>query len=160
MRCPWGWRGWGWSRWGRCWGGRTNEAVEDGCGRLGLDVADCDGFGEPAGTIEEMRDLVVADLPLAVDELGEVAAVDVDAALGEGEVLVHAKQGAEHAGWLVLGVGFEFGQRRAVQVLDPGGYLDGCQVGQAPALRGGGPGRLRHVGASERRGMPAGSRLP
>lgn len=49
-----------------------------------------------------------------VEEPGEVVAVEVDAALGQGEGVVHAEQGGEHAGWLVLCVCFEVGERCAV----------------------------------------------
>lgn len=80
-----------------------------------------------------------ADLPLGVDEPGEMATVEVDAALGQGEGVVHAEQGGEHAGWLVLYVGFEVGERCAVQVLDPSGYVDGREVGQSRAFTVGGP---------------------
>ncbi len=95
-----------------------------------------------------------ADLPLGVEEPGEVVAVDVDAALGEGEVVVHAEQGGEHAGRLVLGVGFEFGERCAVQVLDPSGYVGGREVGQSGAFTVGGPGPPRHAEVPGRRTGP------
>ncbi|SBT91880.1 hypothetical protein GA0115233_103667 [Streptomyces sp. DI166] len=124
-----------------------------------MDVADGDGFGEPACTVEEVGDLVRADLSLGVDEPGEVVAVDVDAALGEGEALVHAEQGGEHAGRLVLGVGFEVGERRAVQVLNPSGYVGGREVGQAWAFTVGGPGPPRHAAVPWRQ-TGAGSRWP
>ncbi|GHH95441.1 hypothetical protein GCM10017779_58980 [Streptomyces capillispiralis] len=100
-----------------------------------------------------------ADLPLGVEEPGEVVAVDVDAALGEGEALVHAEQGGEHAGRLVLGVGFEVGERRAVQVLDPSGYVGGREVGQSGAFTVGGPGPPRHAGVPGRQ-TGAGLRWP
>lgn len=143
-----GWRG---SRRGRGWGRDAGQALQNGGDRLGLDVADCDGFGELAGAIEEMGDLVSADLPLGVDEPGEVVAVEVDAPLGEGEVVVHAEQGGEHAGRLVLGVGFEVGERRAVEVLDPSGYLGGREVRQAGAFTVGGPGPPWHAEVPGRR---------
>lgn len=100
-----------------------------------------------------------ADLPVGVDEPGEVVSVEVNAALGEGEVVMYAEQGGEHAGGLVLGVGFEVGKRRAVQVLDPSGYLGGREVGQARAFRGGGAGPPRHAGVPGRR-TGAGVRWP
>lgn len=106
-----------------------------------------------------MGDLVPADLPLGVDETGEVVAVEVDAALGEGKVVVHAEQGGEHAGRLVLGVGFEVGERCAVQVLDPSGYLGGREVGQAGAFTVGWPGPPQHTGVPRRR-TGAGLRWP
>lgn len=92
-----------------------------------------------------------ADLPLGVDEPGEVVAVEADAALGEGEVAEHAEKGGEHAGRLVLGVGFEVGERRAVQVLDPSGYLGGREVGQAGAFTFDEPGSPQHAGVPGRR---------
>ncbi len=66
-----------------------------------------------------------------MEKPGEVLAVESDAAFGAGEVLVHAQEGAEHAGRLVLGMGAEVGERGAVQVLDPSGDLGGREVGQA-----------------------------
>lgn len=92
-----------------------------------------------------------ADLPLGVDEPGEVVAVEVDAALGEGEIVVHAEQGGEHAGRLGLGVGFEVGERCAVQVLDASGYVGGRGVGQSRAFTVGGPGPPRHAGVPGQR---------
>ncbi|CAO0836681.1 hypothetical protein SMICM17S_01019 [Streptomyces microflavus] len=85
--------------------------------------------------------------------------MEVDAALGESEVFVHAEQGGEHAGRLVLSVGFQVGERCAVQVLDPSGYLGGREVGQAGAFTVGGPGPPLHAGVP---GRPrrAGSRWP
>lgn len=100
-----------------------------------------------------------ADLPLRVEEPGEVVAVEVDAALGEGEVVVHAEQGGEHAGRLVLGLGFEVGKRRAVQVLDPSGYVGGREAGQAGTFTVGGPGPPRHAGVPGRQ-TGAGLRWP
>lgn len=100
-----------------------------------------------------------ADLPLGVDEPGELVAVEVDAALGEGEGVVHAEQGGEHAGRLVLDVGFEVGERRAVQVLDPSGYLGGREMEQAGTFTVGGPGPPRHVRVPGRR-TGAGLRWP
>lgn len=100
-----------------------------------------------------------ADLPLGVEEPGEVIAVEVDAALGECEFVVHAEQGGEHAGRLVLGVGCKVSERRAVQVLDPSGYLGGREVGQTRAFRIGGPGPPRHAGVPGRR-TEAGLRWP
>ncbi|GAA3196406.1 hypothetical protein GCM10017688_64470 [Streptomyces ramulosus] len=94
------------------------------------------------------------DLTRRVDELGEVTAVEVDAALGEGESLVHAEQGGEHAGRLVLlalCVSLEDGERRAVEVLDSSGYLGGRGVGQAGAFTIEGPGPPRHAGVPGRR---------
>lgn len=138
-----GWRG---SRRGRLRGRDAGEALQNGVERLGLDVADRDGLGEPAYTVKEMGDLVPADLALGVDEPGEVVAVEVDAALGEGKGAVHAEQSGEHAGRLATGVGFKVGERRAVQVLDPSGYPSGREVGQAAAFTVGGPGPPRHAG--------------
>ncbi len=94
------------------------------------------------------------DLPLGVNEPGDVVAVEIDAALGESEVVVHAEQGREHAGRLVLSVGFEVGERCAVQVLDPSGYLGGREVGQTGAFTVGGPGPPRHAGVP---GRPTGA---
>lgn len=135
------------------------EALQNGGDRCGLDVADCDGFGEPAGAVEKVRDLVPTDLPLGVEEPGEVVAVEVDAALGEGEVVMHAEQGGKHAGRLVLGMGFEIDEWRAVQILDPPGYLGGRDVEQARAFTVGGPGPPRHAGVPGRR-TGAGWRWP
>lgn len=98
-----------------------------------------------------MGDLLPADLPLGVDEPGEMIAVEVDAALGEGEIVVHTEQSGEHAGRLVLGVSFEIGERRAVQVLDPSGYLAGREVRQAGAFRVDEPGPPRHAEVPGRR---------
>lgn len=92
-----------------------------------------------------------ADLPLGVDEPGEAVAVDIDAALGEDEVVVHAEQSGEHAGRLILSVGFEVGERRAVEVLDPTGYLGGREVRQAGAFTVGGPGPPRDAEVPGRR---------
>lgn len=91
-----------------------------------------------------------ADLPLGMEEPGEMVAVEADAALGEGKGVVHAEQGGEHAGRLVLGVGFEVGQRCAVEVLDPCGYVGGRGVGQSGAFTVGLPGPPRHVGVPGR----------
>jgi hypothetical protein len=44
-------------------------------------------------------------------------------------------------------VGFEVGERCAVQVLDPSGYVGGRGVGQSGAFTVGGPGPPRHAGA-------------
>lgn len=137
----------------------AGQALQDGGDRFGLDLADGDGFGEPAGPVEEVGDLVRADLPFRVDEPGEVVAVEVDAALGEGKVVVHAEQGAEHAGRLILDVGFEVGERCAVQVLDPSSYVGGRGVGQSGAFTVGGPGPPRHDGVLGRQ-TGAGLRWP
>lgn len=93
-----------------------------------------------------MGDLARADLLLGVDKPGEAVAVEVDAALGESEVVVHTEQGREHVRRLVLGVGFEGGEPCAVQVLDLYGYVGGREVGQAGAFTVGGPGLPRHAG--------------
>ncbi|BDD70444.1 hypothetical protein GCM10023177_03830 [Streptomyces violaceoruber] len=100
-----------------------------------------------------------ADLPLRVDELGEVVAMEVDAALGQGESVVHAEQGGKHAGWLILGMSFEVGERCAVQVLDPSGYVGGRELGQSGAFTVGGPGPPRHAGVPGRQ-TGAGLRWP
>lgn len=84
-----------------------------------------------------------ADGPPGVDEPGDVVAMDVDAPLGESEGIVHAQQSREHAGWLVLGMGVEVGERPAVQLLDPSGNLGRREVGQARAFTVGGPAPAR-----------------
>ncbi|GHG22147.1 hypothetical protein GCM10017667_67370 [Streptomyces filamentosus] len=94
------------------------------------------------------------DLPVRVQEPGEMLTVEVDAALGEGEVGVHAEQGGEHPGRLVLGTGFEVGERSAVQFLDPSGYLGGRGMGQAGAFTVGGAGPPRHAGVPGRQAGP------
>lgn len=95
-----------------------------------------------------------AELPSGVDELGEAVAMDIDAVLGQGESVVHTEQGREHAGRLALGVDCEVGERCAVQVLDPSGYLAGGEVRQSRAFTGGGPGPPRHAEVPERRTSP------
>ena len=119
----------------------------------GLGVADGDGFGEAARAVQDVRHLEGADLPLGMDELLKSLAVKGDGLLSEGEPLVAAKERGEHAGRLVLGVGFEFGQRSAVQLLDPCGDLGGRGVGQAAgSFMVGGPGALpRHAGVPGQR---------
>lgn len=54
-----------------------------------LDVSDGDGFGQAASAVQDVGHLVRADLPLGVDELGETFAVEGNALLSEGEVVVH-----------------------------------------------------------------------
>lgn len=85
--------------------------------------------------------------------------MEEDAALSEGEGAVHAEQGGEHAGRLGLGVGFEVGERCAVQVLDSSGYLGGREVWQARAFTVGGSRPPRCVGGPGRR-TGAGGRWP
>lgn len=148
-----------WRRGGRRRGWDAGQALQDGGDRFGLGLADGDGFGEAAGRVEEVGDLVRADLPLGVDEPGELVAVEGDAALGEREGVVHTEQGGEHAGRLVLGVGFQVGEWCAVQVLDPSGYVDGREVGQSGAFTVGGPGLPRHSGVPGRQ-AGAGLRWP
>jgi hypothetical protein len=123
----------------------------------GLAVAYSDGFGETAAAVEDVRHLVGTDLPLGMDELLEPFAVEGDALFGEGELVVTAEEGGEHAGRLILGVGFEVVQRSAIQLLDPCGDLGGRWVGQsAGAYTVGGPGPPRHAGVPERRWQGAG----
>ncbi|GJF20955.1 hypothetical protein SHO565_15190 [Streptomyces sp. HO565] len=100
-----------------------------------------------------------ADQPLGVDEPGQLVAVEVDAALGQGEGAVHAEQGGQHAGGLFLCMGFEVGEPCAVQVLDPVGYVGGREVGQSGAFTVGGPGPPRHAGVPGRQ-TGAGWRWP
>ncbi|RAJ62053.1 hypothetical protein K388_02739 [Streptomyces sp. KhCrAH-43] len=54
-----------------------------------------------------------------------MVAVESDAALGLSEDIVHAEQRGEHAGRILLSVSCEVDERRAVQGLDPSGYLGG-----------------------------------
>jgi hypothetical protein len=103
----------------------------------------------------EVGDLVPTFVPLGLNEPGEVVAVEVDAALGECEVVVHAEQVGEHAGRLALGVGGDVGERCAVQVLDPSGNLGGREVAQAGLSGSAGPGRpgtRRYRGGGRRQG--------
>lgn len=147
-----GTRGWNRGRrrgrcggWGRCGWGNASQALQHGQDRRDLTVADGDRFGEPAGAVEYVRHLVHADLLLRMDELSEAVAVEGDAALGNGEVVVHAQEGGEHAGGLALGVGLKVGERGVVQVLDASGYLGGLQMGQPGAFMVGGAGPSRHA---------------
>jgi hypothetical protein len=55
-------------------------------------------------------------------------------------------------------VGFELGERCAVQVLDPSGYLGGRRVRQAGAFTVGGPSPPRHARVPGRQGTGAGRR--
>ncbi len=97
-----------------------------------------------------------ADLPFRMNELGEALAVEGDALLGEGEVVVAGEEGGKHAGRLALGVGFEDGERGAVQFLDPSGYLGGDKAGQsAEAFTVGGPWPPRHAAVPGRPGWKA-----
>lgn len=125
--------------------GLAVQALQNGGDRPGLNVVDGDRFGEPAGAVENVRHLGSAQLPLRMDEPGEAVTVESDAPLGEGQFVVHAEQGGEHAGRLILGVGFEVGERGAVQVLDPPRYLGRGEVGQSGAFTVGAPGAPRHA---------------
>ncbi|MFJ6752200.1 hypothetical protein ACIQNI_29055 [Streptomyces sp. NPDC091266] len=95
--------------------------MQDSGGCLGLAVAYGDRLGEAAGAVEDLSHLVYTDLPLRVHGLGEAVEVEGDALLGEIDVAAHAEEGCEHAGWLLLGAGFEIGEWCAVQVLNPFG---------------------------------------
>ncbi|MGW2476959.1 hypothetical protein [Streptomyces sp. NPDC001665] len=70
--------------------------------------------------------VALPDPPLGVvEEPGKMVAVERDAALGLSEDVVHAEQRGEHAGRILLSASGEVGERRAVQFLDPSGYLGG-----------------------------------
>lgn len=141
---------------GRLGRGSASKTLENGGDRFCLDIAYGNRFGEPAGAVENVRDLVSADVPLGMDELGEAVPVEGDAPLGESEVVVHAEQGGEHAGRLALCVGFEVGQGGGVQVLYPSGYLGGREVEQSGAFTVLGSGPPRHVAVLGRRRSGAG----
>lgn len=119
-------RGDGGSRRGRSWGRNGCQALQNGGDRCRLDVTDGDHFGEPTGSVEKVGDVALPDPSLrVVQEPGKMVAVEGDASLGLCKDVVHAEQRGEHAGRILLSVGCEVGEGRAVQFLDPSGYLGG-----------------------------------
>lgn len=119
-------RGDGGSRRRRRWGRNGCQALQNGGDRRRLDVTDGDHLGEPTGSVEKVGDVALPDPPLGVvQEPGKMVAVEIDGTLGLSEDVMHAKQRGEHAGRILLSVSCEVGERRAVQFLDPSGYLGG-----------------------------------